>query len=138
MVKKLNEATVQRPFGDRIIDAALVSINLPFFVEQVRTEKSWNKSDRNAVTVFKTNGLCILLIALHKGAEMTRHTADGLISVQVLEGQMQFNTDEQSVELGKGQLLALHEGIPHSVLAKEETIFLLTLTTQQAGKENIL
>lgn len=138
MVKKLNEATVQRPFGDRIIDAALVSINLPFFVEQVRTEKSWNESDRNAVTVFKTNGLCILLIALHKGAEMTRHTADGLISVQVLEGQMQFNTDEQSVELGKGQLLALHEGIPHSVLAKEETIFLLTLTTQQAGKENIL
>ena len=38
-------------------------------------------------------------------------------------------TEEQSVELGKGEMLALHENVPHSVLAKEETIFLLTLTT---------
>ena len=60
---------------------------------------------------------------------MPMHTADGLISVQVLEGQMQFNTDWRSVELSKGQMLALHEGIPHSVLALKETIFLLTLTT---------
>ena len=70
-----------------------------------------------------------MLIALHKGAEMPTHTADGIISVQVLEGQMQFNTEWRSVELSNGQMLALHERIPHSVLALKETIFLLTLTT---------
>ena len=43
-------------------------------------------------------------------------------------------TEEQSVELGKGQMLALQENIPHSVLVKEETTFLLTLTTTLAGK----
>ena len=75
-----------------------------------------------------------MLIALHEGAEMARHTADGIISVQVLEGQMQFNTERQSVELSKGQMLALHERIPHSVLAIKETIFLLTLTTYFGGK----
>lgn len=130
MQEKFNEATARRPQGDRVIDATLVSINLPLFIEQIRTEKPWKDSDRNAITVFKTNGLCILLIALHKGAEMTKHTAGGMISVQVLEGRIKFATDEQSVELNKGQMLALHEGIPHSVLAMEETIFLLTLTTK--------
>jgi len=129
MEEKSNEATTKRPHGDRMLNAKLVTIDLNSFIEQIRNEDQWVDSDRNAITVFKTNGMRIVLIALHKGAEMTRHTADGLISVQVLEGLILFNTDEQSVELSNGQILALHRGIPHSVMAKEETIFLLTLTT---------
>ena len=126
---KYNEATPQRPEGDRSLDAALIAIDLPVFVKQIKEESTWKESDRNAITVFKTNGLRIVLVALHKGAEMPTHTADGIISVQVLEGQMQFNTEWRSVELSNGQMLALHERIPHSVLALKETIFLLTLTT---------
>lgn len=134
MEEKSNEATAKRPQGDRILDAKLVDIDLNSMIEQIRMEEKWVNSDRNAITVFKTDGMRIVLIALHKGAEMTRHTANGMISVQVLEGQMLFDTDEQPVELSKGQMLALHKGIPHSVLAKEETIFLLTLTTEPADK----
>ena len=126
MEEKFNEATTQRPQGDRVLDAKLVTIDLPSIIEQIRNEEQWGDSDRNAITVFKTNGMSIVLIALHKGAEMARHSANGLISVQVLEGEILFSTDERSVELGNGNILALHKGIPHSVLAKEETIFLLT------------
>ena len=129
MNEKFNDATKQRPQGERTLDASLVTIDLNYFTKQIRDEKAWKDSDRNAITVFKTNGMRIVLIALHKDAEMAKHTADGIISVQVLEGQMLFTTEEQSVELGKGEMLALHENVPHSVLAKEETVFLLTLTT---------
>ena len=132
MDEKFNEATDQRPQGDRMIDAALVTIDLRNFTNQIKEEHAWKDSDRNAITVFKTDGMRIVLIALHKDAEMKEHTANGIISVQVLEGQIQFTTSELSVELSKGQMLALHKGIPHSVLAKEETIFLLTLTTTLA------
>jgi quercetin dioxygenase-like cupin family protein len=134
MEEKINEATPQRPEGDRIIDASQVTIELRIFTEQIRNEKAWKDSDRNAITVFKTDGMRIVLIALHKDAEMVKHKADGIISLQVLEGKIQFTTEEQSVELNGGQLLTLHKGIPHSVLAKEETIFLLTLTTTLAEK----
>lgn len=134
MDEKFNEATKQRPQGERTMDAPLVTIDLRSFAKQIRDEKTWKDSDRNAITVFKTNGMRIVLIALHKNAEMTKHTADGMISVQVLEGQILFTTEEQSVELGQGEMLALHENVPHSVLAKEETIFLLTLTTTLAVK----
>ena len=61
---------------------------------------------------------------------MATHTAKGIISVQVLEGQIKFTTDAQTAALNKGQMLTLHEGIPHSVLAIEETVFLLTLSTK--------
>jgi len=129
MEEKYNDSTALRPEGDRIIDAPMVDINLPALMKQIKNESTWKNSDRNAITVFKTNGLRIVVIALHKGAEMARHTADGIISVQVLEGELQFNTGRESVELVAGQMLALHESIPHSVIAVKETVFLLTLTT---------
>ena len=132
MEEKSNESTSQRPDGDRLIDTTLVSIDLPSFIRQIKDESSWKDGKRNAITVFKTNGLRIVLIALHEGTEMARHIAEGIISVQVLEGRIQFNTDGQSVELASGQMLALHERVPHSVLAMKETIFLLTLTTTSA------
>ena len=129
MDEKFNDATKLRPQGERIMDAALVTIDLSSFTTQIKEEQAWKDSDRNAITVFKTDGMRIVLIALHKDAELIKHTAAGIISVQVLEGQIQFTTGEQTVELSKGQMLTLHKGIPHSVLAKEETVFLLTLTT---------
>ncbi|HEY6063322.1 MAG TPA: hypothetical protein VIV35_06910 [Chitinophagaceae bacterium] len=136
MEEKFNAATAQRPEGVRTMDAPLVTIDLFSFIEKIKKEKKWKDTDRNAITVFKTNGLRIVLIALRKGAEMIKHAADGLISVQVLKGKMQLNTDEQSVKLGRGEMLALHQGIPHSLLARKKTIFLLTLTTTLTEHSN--
>ena len=134
MEEKFSEVTAQRPQGDRTMDAPLVTIDLFSLIKQIRKEKSWKENDRNAITVFKTSSMRIVLIALHKGAEMIKHTAKGMINVQVLKGKMIFNTDEQSVKLSKGQMLTLHEGIPHSLLAKKKTIFLFTLTTTLSGR----
>lgn len=133
MIQKFNEATPQRPEGDRVLDSSMVVIDLPSIINQIKQEPSWKDSDRNAITVYKTNGMRIVLIALHEGAEMVKHTADGIISLQVITGQIKFNTDQQSVELSDGQMLTLHEGIPHNVIAIKETIFLLTLTTSMPG-----
>jgi quercetin dioxygenase-like cupin family protein len=134
MKEKFNEATPQRPEGDRALDATLVHIDLPFYMRQIKDEAAWKDGKKNAITVFKTEGLRIVLIALHEGAELARHLADGIISIQVLDGKLQFNTDLQAIELENGQMLALHERIPHSVLAIKETIFLLTLTS--TGKKS--
>jgi quercetin dioxygenase-like cupin family protein len=134
MEEKHNDPTFRRPEGDRIIDAELVDIDLPSVIVKIREEKSWKDGRRNAITVFKTNGLRIVLIALHQGSEMARHIAEGIISVQVLNGRIQFITDQKSVELSEGQMLALHERVPHSVKALQESIFLLTLATSSGNK----
>lgn len=132
--EKSNEATPQRPEGDRPLDAPMVGMNLPLLIAQIKQEQAWQKSDRNAITIFKTEGMRIVLIGLHAGAEMKTHAAPGIISVQVLEGHIKFHTEEQVAELAEGQMLALHAGIPHSVLAIKESTFLLTLATTPAGK----
>ncbi len=127
MQNKSNESTPQRPEGDRMLDASLVTMDLNQFIEQVKNELTWKESDRNSITIFKSDNMRIVLIGLHEGAELKTHTANGVISVQVIEGLIKFTTEPETVELSKGQMLALHKKVPHSVLALKETFFLLTL-----------
>lgn len=126
---KYNDQTELRPEGDRILDAPLVHMDLKEFSKTIKSEKTWKEKDRNAITVYKTDGMRMVLVALHKGAVLEKHTANGNISVQVLEGEINFSTDEQTVNLQEGQAIALHKNIPHEVTALKESIFLLTLNT---------
>ena len=59
MDEKFNDATKQRPQGERIMDASLVTIDLHNFIKQIREEKAWKDSDRNAITVLKLM-VCVL------------------------------------------------------------------------------
>ena len=133
MEDKSNDPTPQRPEPEagRPLDAPLLVFDLPALLAQVRQEPAYRTSDRNSLTVFKTDGMRIVLLALHAGAELKTHTAPGIISVQVLEGRLMFLTAEQATELAQGQLLTLHAGIPHSVTAVTEAVFLLTLATKK-------
>jgi quercetin dioxygenase-like cupin family protein len=134
MEEKHTDATAHRPRGERAIDASLVSIDLPLFMKQVKAEPAFESGHRNAITVFKSNGLRIVLIALHEGASIAKHSTEGIISVQVLEGDIEFSTEEQCVRLAQGQMITLHERIPHSVIANSEAIFLLTIASSTNEK----
>ena len=127
MEKKSNDATPQRPDGDRILNADLVEMDLNHFVSQIKAESTWAESDRNSVTIFKSDSMRIVLLGLHQDAVLKTHKANGIISVQVLEGKINFVTEQRTVSLEKGQMIALHENIPHSVIALTETFFLLTM-----------
>lgn len=127
MENKSNDATPQRPDGERMLNAPLVEMNLNEFIRQLKTETTWAESHRNSVTIFKSDTLRIVLIGLHENAELTPHKANGVISVQVLEGKLSFSTEQQNTILEKGQMVALQENITHSIKALTETCFLLTL-----------
>ncbi len=129
MAIKQNNPTDQRPEGDRILDAPLVQIDLNEKIQVIKKEEAWQKSDRNAMTIYKTNGMRIVLVALHKNAELATHTASGILCVQVLEGEITFTTQDQAVHLSKGNMVTLHKDLPHSVMAVQESVFLLTLAT---------
>lgn len=127
MENKSNEATPQRPEGARMLNAPLVQMDLNGFIAQIKQEATWAGSDHNAITVFKSDSMRIVLIGMHETAELKTHTANGVISVQVLEGRINFTAELETVLLEKGQMIALQEKIPHSVLALKESFFLLTL-----------
>lgn len=124
---KTNEATQQRPENNRILNGQLVEMNLVDIMQQMKKEKSWIENDRNAVTIFKSDTMRIVLLGLHENAVLKDHKANGVISVQVLEGKVTFSTDQDDVVMNKGQMIALQENIVHKVVAIKECFFLLTL-----------
>ena len=97
------------------------------FIDQLKNETTWADSDRNSVTIFKSETMRIVLMGLHQNVELIPHKANGVISVQVLEGKIKFDTEEKSSLIEKGQMIALQENISHSVIALTESFFLLTL-----------
>lgn len=127
---KANEATELRPEGDRILDAPLVQMDTNKFIEKLIAESTWVSSDRNSMTIFKSDTMRIVLLGLHREAELKPHKANGVLSVQVLNGRIIFKTDTESCTLSPGQMIALHPNIQHSVHALEDSFFLLTLSMQ--------
>jgi quercetin dioxygenase-like cupin family protein len=127
MENKSNDATPQRPVGDRLLNAPLVEMDLAEVIKQIKSETTWTDSDRNSVTLFKSETMRIVLIGLHENAELKPHKANGVISVQVIEGKIEFSAEEQITHLEKSQMIALQENIIHGVKALTESFFLLTL-----------
>ncbi|WP_181308751.1 cupin domain-containing protein [Rufibacter sp. XAAS-G3-1] len=124
---KPTEATPQRPDSARHLDAPLLTLDLTRSLAQIKEEKAWLTSDRNALTLYKSEEVRVVLIGLHAGAQMKTHTAPGPISVQVLEGQLTFEALPHATVLTTGQQVVLPAGVPHRVEALVESVFLLTL-----------
>lgn len=127
MENKSKDATPQRPEGERILNGPLVEMNLNEVIKQIKSETTWADSDRNSVTLFKSETMRIVLIGLHENAELKPHKANGVISVQVIQGKIAFIAEQQHNHIEKGQMVALQENIVHSVKALTESFFLLTL-----------
>jgi len=127
MENKSNEATALRPEGERILNARLVEIDLNKFIAQLKRETTWADSDRNSVTIFKSDTSTIVLIGMRKNAELKEHTAIGNITVQVLEGEINFLVERQNLSMVKGQMITLEANISHRVAAVQDSFFLLTL-----------
>jgi quercetin dioxygenase-like cupin family protein len=123
---KRNEATLNRPEGSRVIDAPYVYADIDEFVEQVKDEKAWKKSDRNGITIFKTDGMTIVITTLKDGAVIKDNTVNGFFTVQVIEGKIRMDTPEGDIMMKKRQLITFHPGVPHSIEAKKDSVVLLT------------
>ena len=127
MGEKSNQSTPLRPQGERVLSSNLVEMDVNQFIQQIKSEKVWAESDHNSITIFKSDKMRIVLIGMHEGAALKTHTANAIISVQVVEGSIKFTAYEQTIALEKGKMIALQEKIPHSVFAIEDSFFLLTL-----------
>jgi len=82
---------------------------------------------RSARTLIKEGPVTVTLIGVNPGGSLHPHKADGPITVQVLEGEVEFTVGETTHALSAGTLLALDGGITHAVHSAHGGIFLLTV-----------
>ena len=111
------------------MNPAIATFNCFTLVSQIENEETWKNRDRSAITLSRSHGLQITLIAMHSGTSKPWHRVECPISIQVIEGKIEFITDAEVVPLKKGDILILQEGIRHHMKAIEESVILLTLAS---------
>ncbi|HMH21097.1 MAG TPA: hypothetical protein VK563_04950 [Puia sp.] len=127
MKNKLIEDIYPCHVPDRLLDDQLLTFDLPAIIRNIKNEDAWKKGDRNAITLLKNSSMRIVLIALQERAEINFHQSGNLISMQLLEGYLNFQTENQSILLRKDSLLTLHLPMKHSLIAMAESVLLMTM-----------
>lgn len=84
-------------------------------------------ASRIARTLVKNGPLRATLIGLAPGGHLAPHSTEGPITVQVLEGEIEFEAEGVTRSLGAGMLLALGAEVVHSARSAAGGIFLLTV-----------
>ena len=126
MEEKFNESTTNRPEGDRLLDAPFVIADLDAYVKQITGEDAWFKNDRNAITLFKSNQVTTVLVALRETAEMKPPIpSEGVAIIQLMSGELNIEIEGQTFTVKGKQLVSFHEQQQYNIAATEESIFLL-------------
>jgi quercetin dioxygenase-like cupin family protein len=123
---KANEATINRPEGDRVIDAPVVIADIDDRIDQLKDEKAWDKNDRNGITLVKNDRQTIVLTCLHADAEINDNLVDGILTIEVLDGRIRLVTEVETYDLKARSLATLRANVPHSIKAEKRSVLLIT------------
>lgn len=83
-------------------------------------------------TLYKTQHLEVFRLILLAGKEMREHKVVGELTVQCLEGSVEFAIGTTHDVMRAGDLKCLAGGVPHSLKAIEDSSVLVTLLLHKA------
>ena len=97
-------------------------------------ERAWvtdplllERHGRNARTLVKEGPLRVTLVMVRASGTIAAHRAAGPITVQVLDGDIQFRVGGREHRLAPGDLVVVRAGVEHEVGSSAGGTFLLTL-----------
>jgi len=77
--------------------------------------------------VYKDDKIRVVLFAFDTDQELSEHTASVPAVVQMLSGRLRLTMGDDVVETAPGDWAHMAANLPHSVLALEPSVMLLTL-----------
>lgn len=121
-----NKSTRLRPDGDRTIDAPFLLMDIPQFISQIKNEKQWAETNHNAITVFKSPHITIVVMALKPLAKINDNNGDNMTAIYVLNGKIRCITKDGEIILHTQQQIVFHEGMPDVIEALSDADIIYT------------
>jgi quercetin dioxygenase-like cupin family protein len=113
-----------------------MNFDIPSLIETLKREPSWLKKELSTMVLLKSPVKNIVLTLLPAGIEIRSVQLNDTITYHVLEGKLKFQISNESVVLGKGELLKLDEKTKYHFDSLEESAFLLTSENSIQGQRN--
>jgi|TARA_B100002003_G_C13899291_1_gene438186 nitric oxide dioxygenase len=96
--------------------------------EQINELIEYPKKGILSKDIVKNDKLNITLFCMAKGTEISEHTSTKQGFVYVIEGDGIFNLEGDDLTMSPGVFIYMKENAVHSLKAKKNTSFILTLT----------
>lgn len=77
--------------------------------------------------IHRDENLNVTVFGFDAGEELTEHRAARAAVVQVMAGRLRFTADGEEIDAGLGFWLHMVPNTPHSLVATEPTVMMLTL-----------
>ena len=131
--------TEQAPYGlNRLphLGSSLLQVLIPNEVQNLWKEESWQvASGRSARTLVKYPDLRIVLVSMKAGTRFKQHKTSTRFAILTLAGHLRLHLPDATVEVPRGELLALDRDVAHDVEAIRQSTFLLILARPDRRKE---
>lgn len=116
---------------DHTLTGAALSFSLSSEDAALRERAAKAKSRRAAKTLVKEGLLRVTLIVLGKGAALSPHQVEGVVSIHALRGRARVSAQGSVVALPAGGLVVLDREVVHSVEALADCALLVTVAMDQ-------
>jgi len=87
-------------------------------------------------TLAQNKALSLTVFAFDQGEGISAHTVTADAFVQILEGEAAITIGGQTVRAKAGEVVAMPEGVPHSLKAEKRFKMLLLVVRRVAGLED--
>jgi len=114
-----------------LAQGGLIAVDVRAEIARLKSEPAWTDNDRHGSSLVKGDGINVALMMLKKGARLQEHHTRAPITVQVIEGKINFVAKGKSQIATAGTIVALDRAIEHSVEAVEESAIVLTVGGEQ-------
>lgn len=127
---RLREHPVARGIGDS------QTLDIAAALEQLRAEEHPAVHGHRQVTLFHRPPLTLVLFAFDADGLLPDHTAQGLVSIQVIDGAIAVQAAGADHILEAGQILLLDPAVAHSVRVGQPSAMLLTVCQAAEGGDS--
>lgn len=118
------------------LGSSLLQVLIPNEVQNLWKEETWQTdTGRSARTLVKYPDLRIVLVSMKAGTRFKQHTTSARFAILTLAGHLRLRLPNATVEVPRGELLALDRGVSHDVEAIRQSTFLLILARPDRGME---
>ena len=108
-----------------------VAVDIRAEIARLKREPAWADNDRHGSSLVKGDGINVALMLLKPGAKLQEHHTRAPITLQVIDGRINFVANGKTQVVTSAMLVALDRAIEHSVEAVEESALVLTVGGEQ-------
>jgi len=113
---------------NRPLSGPLMTFDIGELASELRGEEAYERSGRAGKTLAKAGRLRVVLIAMAEGNVIGTQQADSPLTIQVLEGDIQFRADGGVHRLREREVLFFGPGDAHDITATRPSLLLITIS----------